>query len=231
MSLQTLNDQTGTVRASRVNDAYARLKDEILSNRLLPGFQAPEPEIAERLGMSRTPVREALIRLQAEGLVELIPRRGARILPVLASDMQEIYEILTALEPHAAAELAKRALTEEDLAPLELATQEMETALTQGSLEEWADADDRFHRSLLHLHGNERLCAITSSLFDQAHRARMVTLRLRKAPVRSTQEHRQILTHLRNGDAKKVKSVFHAHRERAARELLHILETFGLPQL
>ena len=93
-------------KATRVSDAYDRLKAEILLGRMPPGFQAPEPEIALRLGMSRTPVREALIRLEAEGLVQLIPRRGARVLPVRAEDMREIYAILTALEPEAAAALS-----------------------------------------------------------------------------------------------------------------------------
>jgi DNA-binding GntR family transcriptional regulator len=74
-------------KSSRVNDAYVQIKAEILSNRLPPGFQAPEPEVALRLGMSRTPVREALIRLEADGLVELIPRRGVRVLPLRAEDM------------------------------------------------------------------------------------------------------------------------------------------------
>ncbi|WP_207382969.1 GntR family transcriptional regulator [Pseudaestuariivita atlantica] len=216
--------------ASRVGDAYTRLKAEILSNRLLPGFQATEPEIAERLGMSRTPVREALIRLQAEGLVELVPRRGARILPVSAADMNDIYEILTALEPHAAAELALRRPDAQVLAPLEEATSDMEAALEKPDLDAWAAADDRFHRTLLELHGNDRLTAIASTLFDQAHRARMVTLRMRDMPHRSTAEHREILGALRRGDAEGVRRLFRDHRERAARELLHILERMGLPQ-
>nr|WP_239113267.1 GntR family transcriptional regulator [Shimia biformata] len=222
---------TKPARISRVDDAYARLKGEILSNRLLPGFQAPEPEFAERLGMSRTPVREALLRLEAEGLVQLVPRRGARILPVLASDMTEIYDLLGALEPHAAAELARRNPSKAELAPLIAATDDMEAALDEGNLEKWAAADDRFHRTLLELHGNRRLIGFASSLYDQAHRARMVTLRMRDKPVRSTREHRDILDLLLSGDAEGVEQLFRDHRRRAASELLNILETFGLPQL
>ncbi|MBV2360632.1 GntR family transcriptional regulator [Thalassococcus sp. CAU 1522] len=220
-----------SARSSRVSDAYVRLKDEILNNRMPAGFQAPEPDIAQRLGMSRTPVREALIRLQAEGLVELVPRRGARVLPVVADDMREIYEILTALEPHAAAVLAARSPSAADLAPLETATCDMEAALSAEDLRAWAEADDRFHRALLDLHGNARLSAIAASLYDQAHRARMVTLKMRALPHQSTAEHREILTCLRNGDAEGARTVFTAHRQRAARELLNILETYGLPPL
>lgn len=218
-------------RQPRVGDAYARLKADILSNTLPPGFQAPEPEIAARLGMSRTPVREALIRLQADGLVELVPRRGARVLPVQASDMAEIYDILTVLEPHAAAELARRGPSASELAPLEQATSDMEAALAKDDLDHWAESDDRFHRTLLELHGNQRLSAIAASLSDQAHRARMITLRMREKPVQSTADHRGILDCLHRGDAEQVHLLFSQHRRRAADELLGILRGFGLPPL
>lgn len=218
-------------RSNRVEAAYSRLKHAILSNDLLPGFQASEPEIAALLGMSRTPVREAMIRLQAEGLIELVPRRGVRILPILASDMKEIYEILTALEPSAAEELARRRPSARDLEPLERATREMEVCLKANDLEGWADADDRFHRTLLRLHGNHRLMGIVQTLFNQAHRARMVTLRLRAKPVASTREHRQILTLMAKGEAEAVGDLFRVHRKRAASELLAILENYKLPLL
>ena len=218
-------------KSSRVEDAYERLKDEIRTNRMPPGFQAPEPEIALRLGMSRTPVREALIRLEAEGLVELIPRRGARVLPIQAEDMRAIYEILTALEPDAAARLAARKPSEEELAPLVQATRDMEAALEKEDLDTWAEADDRFHVALLELQGNRRLKSFVMSLYDQAHRARVVTMRMRGAPRKSTEEHREILENLRRGDIKATRRVFKEHRRRAAEELLSILEKYRLGQL
>ncbi|MEM6825051.1 MAG: GntR family transcriptional regulator [Pseudomonadota bacterium] len=219
------------LRSGRVADAYARLKDEIRTARMPPGFQATEPEIALRLGMSRTPVREALVRLEAEGLIRLIPRRGARVLPIRPEDMREIYQILTSLEPDAAASVAARCPSAADLAPLEATTAEMESALGETDLERWADADDRFHLSLLDLQGNNRLKSVVMALFDQAHRARIVTLRMRNLPVKSTEEHREILEHLRQGNAEAARRVFRQHRERAARELMAILEKYKLGQL
>ena len=219
------------VKSSRVDDAYSRIKDEIRTNRMPPGFQAPEPEIALRLGMSRTPVREALIRLESEGLIELIPRRGVKVLPIKPDDMREIYEILTVLEPDAAARLASRKPTREQLAPLEKATQEMEEALKTGDLDTWAEADDRFHIALLDLQGNRRLQNFIMSLYDQAHRARVITLRMRGAPEKSTREHREILENLSNGNAEETFRIFQEHRRRAANELLTILENYRLGQL
>lgn len=218
-------------KTTLVVDAYARLKLEILENRMPAGFLATEPEIAVRLGMSRTPVREALLKLESEGLVELIRRRGARVLPVQPDDMREIYEILTALEPEAAAALARRQLDRAQLQELEDATCDMETALEKGDLDAWAEADDRFHRRLLALHGNRRLSSMVRTLCDQAHRARMITLRLRQSPEKSTQEHRAIMNCILAGDAEGARDAFRQHRERSAKELLAVLENYRLPSL
>lgn len=218
-------------KVSRVNEAYERLKAEILENRMPPGFQGTEPEIAEHLEMSRTPVREALIRLQGEGLVALVPRRGVRVLPISPRDMQDIYQLLTVLEPEAAAHVAEMGLSSEQIANLEAATAEMEQALKDENLDLWAAADDRFHRELLNCSTNGRLTAFVQTLFDQAHRARIVTLRLRAVPWKSTEDHRDILKAVTNGDADRTRNLFRAHRERAAQELLRVLEKSRLSQL
>ena len=220
-----------TDKMTRVEDAYVRLKGEIRTNRMPPGFQATEPEIALRLGMSRTPVREALIRLESEGLVELIPRRGARVLPINVDDMKEIYEILTSLEPEVAANIAAKNPSEAELRPLEEAATDMEAALAQGDLDAWADADDRFHHHMLDLHGNRRLREFVLALNDQVHRARIVTLRLREKPVKSNKEHRQILEYIRKGKVDAVRSAFRAHRQRSVQELVSLLEKFRITNL
>lgn len=217
------------------DDVYRRLKAEILNNDLPPGAHAAEPELAQRFGISRTPIREALIRLQGEGLLELIPRRGARILPISTEDMREIYQILTALEPEAAANLAARrrdgAVADETIAPLAEATADMEAALAAEALHDWASADDRFHRTLLAPNGNGRLQRVISGLFDQAHRARMVTLWMRRPPEDSTADHRAILEAIADGDAERARALFRAHRERAAAELIPLLERSRLDRL
>ena len=219
------------IRSSRVEDAYDRIKAEVLSNRMPPGFQATEVEIAERLGMSRTPVHEALIRLSTEGLIEVRPRHGAVVQPIEPDDMREIYEILTALEPEAAASLAARCPGPEELAPLEEATAAMERALEAGDLDGWAKADERFHRLLLDLYGNRRLAQFVGLLLDQAHRVRMVTLRMRDAPGASTREHRAILRALADCDPQATREAFRAHRERAAHELMGVLAEYRLSHL
>ncbi|MEM6311053.1 MAG: GntR family transcriptional regulator [Pseudomonadota bacterium] len=210
-------------KPTRAADVYDVLKHEIRANLLAPGLQVPEPELALRLGVSRTTVREALIRLAADGLIELVPRRGMRVLPIRAEDMREIYQILTALESEAVSDLAQRRLSRSLLKPLSDATARMRQAVTNNAPEDWAEADDRFHDALLELHGNTRLQAIARALSDQAHRARMLTLRLRDIPAQSTQEHQRIVDAVLAGDSDRARNAYRAHRDRASQELLDIL--------
>jgi DNA-binding GntR family transcriptional regulator len=216
---------------SLVDAAYEQIRARILDNAWPPGHRALEQEVALALGMSRTPVREALVRLQVEGLVEVIPRHGMRVLPVSPTDMGEIYEILTALECMAAERLAAQRPDERSLAPLIQATEAMDRALLGGDLDAWARADEQFHAQLVEQAGNRRLQATVLNLWDRAHRARMVTLRLRPKPVDSTREHRELVERLLAGDAEGAARVNRAHRLRASRELIQIFERYRLAQL
>jgi DNA-binding GntR family transcriptional regulator len=214
-----------------VEQAYQEIRARILDNLWSPGYQALEQEVALALGMSRTPVHEALMRLQQEGLVEVAPRRGMRVLPVSPTDMREIYEILTALECMAAEILGKRTPSQQELQPLVQATQAMEAALGREDLDAWAKADETFHMALVKLAGNRMLLETVMGYWDRAHRARMFTLRLRPKPVNSTQEHMQLVAMLASGDGAGAAAVNRAHRERASRELLAIFERYQLQQL
>jgi DNA-binding GntR family transcriptional regulator len=218
-------------RGSLVDAAYQALRQRILDNVYPPGHQALEQALAEALGISRTPLREALIRLQKEGLVEVIPRHGMRVLPVSPEDMRQIYEILAALESMAAELAAKRKPSDAELAPLEQASRDMARALKADDLEAWAEADERFHRHLLALSGNRLLAETVLNFWDRAHRVRRFTLRLRPKPAHSTKEHMALVERIRAGDAAGANDVNRAHRERASVELLAILERFRFQQL
>ena len=214
-----------------VEQAYQQIRERILDNIWAPGYQAMEQQVALALGMSRTPVREALIRLQQEGLVEVAPRRGMRVLPVSPADMREIYEVLTALEGLAVERVARSRPSQEQLAPLVVATQAMEAALAQDKLDAWAQADELFHRELMSLAGNKLLLESVMRHWDRAHRARMFSLRLRPKPVHSTREHMQMVDRLLAGDAEGASAVNRQHRERASAELLAIFEKYQIQQM
>lgn len=218
-------------RSSLVEQAYQAIRVRILDNVFPPGYRALENELALALGISRTPVREALIRLQKEGLVEVVPRHGMRVLPVSPTDMAEIYAVLSALESAAVELVASRGPAEAELRPLLQATRDMDRALEADDLDGWAAADERFHRTLTELAGNRMLKETAENFWDRAHRARMVTLRLRPKPVNSTQEHTQLVDRLRAGDAQGAVEVNRAHRARASRELLALFERLRVQHL
>ncbi len=225
------DEMDGEPRESRVERAYREIKQRILSNLFPPNFQALEQELAETLGVSRTPVREALIRLEREGLVEVLPRRGMRVVPISPDDMREIYEVLICLEARAASLLAERKPGPAEIQFLESACDDMEAALERRDLDAWAEADHRFHGALLELSGNRRLANIGFTVADQVHRARLVTLRMRPLPLYSNQEHRNLVEAIRSGDAAGACEIHSQHLRTAMTILTELIERSNLREL
>ena len=216
----------GRSRSSLAEQAYRRLKEGVLSNTYPPGFTATEAEIAAQLAMSRTPLREALLRLQAEGLIEVTPRHGLRVLPLYAADLREMYELLGCLEATAAEMLAKRRLPADSIEfrDLEDINERMRLALEQGDRRMWAAMDERFHRRLVEHCGNERIRRVVFNVWDQSHRARMLAAPLRRAPTESYKEHRAVLEAAKRGDDRVAYELHRAHRHRGMVEILGLLE-------
>lgn len=212
-------------------DAYQRLRAMILDDALPPGTQRLEAELAVALGMSRTPVREAMIRLEQEGFVTITPRHGLRVLPISVTDMRDIYDVLTSLEPTAAELLARRRLPPAQLAPLHAACDAMAAALAAEDRRAWAAADEAFHRGLVELCGNTRLASMVMQVWDQSHRARMFTLNMRPLPEASTAEHRAIMKAIAAGDADGARETYRLHRRRGGAELIALIERSGLAWL
>lgn len=223
----------GVKRGSLVDEAYAALKQAIRDTVFAPGYQGSEQEIAVRLGMSRTPVHEAIIRLQEDGLVRVLSKRGVLICPLAPQDIREIYEVVIAVESMAVellaalSDAARAAVADE----LEAATATMDEALGRDDLSGWAEADELFHRLLVERCGNGRLRRIAQTVTDQAHRARMLTLKLRARPAGSAQAHRLIIAAVRAGDAGEAHRSARAHRVAARDEIVPLIEHIGLRQL
>ncbi|MEM7774941.1 MAG: GntR family transcriptional regulator [Pseudomonadota bacterium] len=211
-------------KRAQTDRVYDRLKHMILEGELLPGGFVLQEELGDRIGVSRTPIREALIRLQSEGLIEIRPRHGMRVLPVSVSGMREIYEVLTGLEAHAAKIVAERGAETATLAKLDEAVAEMDRALAIDDLAAWAEADDRFHTTLVAATGNQRLIDIMSKIFDQAYRVRKLTLKLRPKPVRSNAAHRAVVEAIRDRDQQGAYRIHEQHRRESGKMLIALLE-------
>src|ERR1700719_3322817 len=145
--LSELTAQAGR-KPSLVDDAYVALKDAIRQGVLPSGYQGSEQEIAGKLNMSCTPVHEAIIRLQSEGLVKVLSKRGVFICTISPDDMREIYDVIIACESMAAELLAglPESERETNAHALETLNTSMSFALQNDNLLAWAEADDEFHR-------------------------------------------------------------------------------------
>jgi DNA-binding GntR family transcriptional regulator len=231
--LQVRTGQESAKKPSLVEDAYRALKEAIRDNVFPPGYQGSEQEIALRLGMSRTPVHEAIIRLQEDGLVRVLSKRGVQVCPLAYEDIREIYDVIIAIEGRAAELLAARPYDNRCLIAdeLEEATARMEQALQMDDLQAWAIADDQFHRMLVERCGNSRIRRIAQTITDQAHRARMLTLKLRPKPTGSAAAHRAIAEAIRKGRVAEAHQHARQHRIDARDELLPLIESFGIKHL
>jgi DNA-binding GntR family transcriptional regulator len=192
--------------------AYLALRRAIRDLRLAPGQMVLEGEAAAALGISRTPVREALVRLEAEGMLRLVPRHGFRVAPLDPDVLRELYEILEGLEAVAVDLAASRA-----------------TPAQLDGLDAWLAADTRFHALVAEMSGNRRLEAMARSAGDQLYRARLFTHRLRPKPVDSTRDHRAVAAAIRAGDGERARALHQAHRRRARDEIIAILRAVAPP--
>ncbi len=222
--------KTGKVQ-SQTQRATTALRGMIVNNELPAGSSYLESELAEMLGMSRTPVREAVVVLAAQGLVEARPRHGVRILPISAQDMVEIYQILTELEGLAAEQAASRELSKAEVREVEKALADMEAALEVNDRERWAAADERFHYLLVSMSGNRRLISLVASYNDQVHRVRMLTVRLRPSPTASNRDHRVLFETIKAGNRKRARALHTAHRKEAMRLIISLLKEHGFHQV
>ena len=211
--------------------AVQQLREMVFSGELEAGSLHLEADLAARLGMSRTPVREAARTLESQGLLQVRPRKGMLILPISPDDMREIYDVLTELESLAARRAAERGLSVDDLDGLAQAIADMESAVAHNTLVEWARADERFHAELVRLGGNSRIMSIVAVMSDQVRRARNATLYIRPPPTQSNEDHRLVFDAIRDGDADRAAAVHRAHRRAAKNLIVGLLEEHEFDKL
>jgi len=208
--------------------AVDELRELIFSGELPAGSDHLETELAEMLGMSRTPVRDATLILASQGLLEVRPRKGVRILSLSAEDMHEIYEVLTELESLSAARAAEKNYSAKDLAALAKTVTDMDAALAREDRTAWAMADEEFHKELVRLGGNTRTAAIVENFNDQVRRARALTLKIRPMPHQSSKDHGALFDAISRGDAKAAHQIHWDHRDSARKLITSLLEQLGL---
>jgi DNA-binding GntR family transcriptional regulator len=189
---------------------YDHLREEILAGRLQPGAELAEVALSEQLGVSRGPLREALGRLAAEGLVTIRPRRGAVVRSLSKEEFLELYQVREALEMMAV-RLAVPRLAEDDFAALQGLIDTMARRAERGEVAEFFEANAAFHGHLFAAAGNEKLQEIYRQLLGQLGRYRHRSLVLRGNLQRSVAEHAAILRAAKRGDAERAVHLMSEH--------------------
>jgi len=190
-----------TSRTLLRDQAYVRLRDAILEGTLEPGEQLKDAEIAEWLGLSRTPIREALARLEEYGLVETAPNRYTRVAPLDAGDARDAFTVVAALHSLAAS-LGVQRLDDPELAGMREANEDFAAALRVNDVDRALAADDRFHGVLVNASANREIARSLERLTPKVRRlerARFGSL----AGRRSVEQHERIIALCGAGDAER----------------------------
>ena len=213
------NGETGE-RPLQGQGAYARLLGDIRSGALMPGARLTETEIAERLNVSRTPVREAIRRLEADGLVAHMPRAGAVVRRLDHSEIMELYEMRTVLEG-TAARLAARAASEVEID--ELAAIDAEMAAAEGDGAALFELNTQFHRTLIRAARNRFLVRSVEAVHTTLLILGPSTLARPERARAAVAEHEAVVAALRRRDGKAAEKKMRAHMVAAQRTRLRML--------
>lgn len=176
---------------------FNNLRDAILNGELKPGERLLENQLAEKLGVSRTPVREALRMLEQENLVALVPRKGAQVLDLSAADIKNVLEIRSALEA-VAIRHACRSMDVEHLEELKVLNVEFERAFEEKDYERVATTDEKMHDIIFASAHNDRLVQIISNMRAQVYRYRMAYLKVYETKTAVVNHHRGIIAAIEN---------------------------------
>jgi DNA-binding GntR family transcriptional regulator len=206
---------------------YRHLRQQILDDQLPPGTELSEVALSRELAVSRGPIREAMGRLAAEGLVTVRPRRGAEVRSLTTRELIDAYQVREALEV-LAVRLAVPRITPADLARLDELVDNMAEFAGKDEVAEFFAANVAFHELLCELSGNEKLREVHHRLEGEIRRFQARTLALRGSLDSSVAEHRAILAAVRLGDADKACELTAAHIRVPAQRLQESLESRSL---
>ena len=202
------------------------LREAIKEGLLAPGQRLMEIQLAEELGVSRTPVREAVRKLELEGYVVMMPRRGTYVANLSIRDVNDVFEIRTALDSLACGLAAER-ITEDELERLQRLLVMIGEHIEKGDMEKIVETDTRFHDLLYQASRNTRLVGIISNLREQLTRFRAASMSFPGRLKETLEEHKELVDAIAQGDVQAAKHAAEAHMEKAEQTLLESMEAAG----
>lgn len=189
---------------------FQTLRQAILRGELKPGERLLEVQLAEKLGVSRTPIREAIRKLELEGLVLMIPRKGAEVARITEKNLRDVLEVRKALE-ELAVSLACDRMTPEDIKSLKRAAKTFKSTLDCRDVTRIAAADVGFHDIIYHATGNDRLIQLLLKLREQMYRYRVEYLKRKEAHSVLLEEHDRIVEMIEQCNHAEAQKVVCAH--------------------
>lgn len=193
---------------------FHRLREDILSGKYKENEELREVAIGEELGVSRTPVREAFRQLELEGLIQIVPNKGAYVTGITAKDVKDIYMIRSSLEGMCA-RLATQNITPEQLEELEENVYLASFHASKGHMEQMAELDNRFHHILYEACDSKMLENLLQDFHQYVIRIRKKTLSTKERGIASNEEHRKIMEAIKAGDSVKAQQAATVHMENA----------------
>ncbi len=189
---------------------FQRLRDDILSGRYQENEELKEIAIGEELGVSRTPVREAFRQLELEGLIRIIPNKGAYVTGITIKDVEDIYRMRSLLEG-LCAEWATQHITKEQLEEMEENVYLSEFHAEKGHFDQMAELDNRFHEIMYEASDSKMLEHLLKDFHQYVLRVRQKTLANNVRSKASNKEHRMIMEAIKSGDAALARQLAHEH--------------------
>ncbi|WP_099469281.1 GntR family transcriptional regulator [Konateibacter massiliensis] len=189
---------------------FNTLRQAILKGELLPGERLMEIQLAQRLGVSRTPIREAIRKLELEGLVTMVPRKGAEVAKISEKSLRDTLEVRRALE-ELAMQIACDKVSDEVIDELEVSLEKFKSAIVSKELTTIAEADVNFHDVIYNATGNERLILILNNLREQMYRYRIEYIKDYSSHKRLVEEHEALIDCLKNKDKERATTTICNH--------------------
>ncbi len=210
--------------STRAEAATEELRRRILSGELVEGFQLKQDLIADEFGISRIPVREALVQLESEGLVKIVPHKGAVVSELSTAEIAELFHLRALIEPHLLRRSIPR-LTRDDFERLDKILAEYGAELSARQPQRWGELNAELHEILLYRADRPKTLAIITGLLRQTDRYARVQLSINAASIERAQaEHEELVALCRRGDAKHASSLLKKHIEHAGEALIAFIE-------
>ena len=203
---------------------FNTLRQAILTGELKPGERLMEIHLANKLGVSRTPIREAIRKLELEGLVTMIPRRGAEVAQITEKSMNDVLEVRRAMDA-LCVELACDRITPEELQDLKKACDTFEAAVKTDDIKQIAQADVALHDIIVQATGNQRLIQLVNNLSEQMYRYRVEYLKREDAHETLLAEHERIIETIEKRDKEEAMKAVSRHIDNQVAAVIDTIRT------